>query len=123
MIGIGQLRDPNPTMSKLGSEEEVRASESGSFVEVEPPKGPLLSAQKRGSIVVRLPKNGCFKKGEFPVSEMDPHDSEMDRFLLRSMKAPIPALSSNFDRRVLRAVNRNSGQTISLDAVHIQPER
>jgi hypothetical protein len=33
----------------------------------------------------------------------------MDRFLLRSMKAPVPALPSNFDKRVLRAVNRNSG--------------
>lgn len=30
----------------------------------------------------------------------------MDRLLLRSMKAPVPALSSNFDRRLLRAVNR-----------------
>ena len=42
------------------------------------------------------------------MTEMDPHDEEMDRFLLRSMKAPVPALPSNFDKRVLRAVNRNS---------------
>ena len=42
------------------------------------------------------------------MTEMDPHDEEMDRFLLRSMKAPVPALPSSFDRQVLRAVNRNS---------------
>lgn len=42
------------------------------------------------------------------MTEMEPHDVEMDRLLLRSMRAPVPALPSNFDRRVLRAANRNS---------------
>jgi hypothetical protein len=39
---------------------------------------------------------------------MEPHDVEMDRLLLRSMRALVPDLPSNFDRRVLRAANRNS---------------
>ena len=42
------------------------------------------------------------------MTEMEPHDEEMDRLLLQSMRAPVPTLPSNFDRRVLRAVNRDS---------------
>jgi hypothetical protein len=42
------------------------------------------------------------------VTEIKSHDAEMDRLLLQSMGAPVPALPSNFDRRVLREVNRNS---------------
>lgn len=42
------------------------------------------------------------------MTEMEPHDVEMDRLLLQSMKARVPALPSNFDRRILREANRSS---------------
>ena len=42
------------------------------------------------------------------MTEMEPHDEEMDRLLLRSMRAPVPTLPTNFDRRVLRAARHNS---------------
>lgn len=42
------------------------------------------------------------------MTEMEPHNVEMDRLLVLSMRAPVPALPSNFDRRVLREVNRSS---------------
>ena len=42
------------------------------------------------------------------MTEMEPHDAEMDRLLLRSLRAPVPSLPSNFDRRFLRSANRDS---------------
>lgn len=42
------------------------------------------------------------------MTEMEPHDAEMNLLLLASMSAPVPALPSNFDRRVLRKANRTS---------------
>jgi hypothetical protein len=45
------------------------------------------------------------------VTEMESRDADMDRLLRRSMNAPIPTLSPEFDQRVLNEVNRRT-QTV-----------
>ena len=42
------------------------------------------------------------------MTEMEPQQDTMDRFLRRSMTAPIPSLPSNFDQRVLREARRRA---------------
>ena len=43
-----------------------------------------------------------------PVNEMDSREAGIDRLLRRSMAAPVPSLTQDFDRRVMRKVRRSS---------------
>lgn len=45
---------------------------------------------------------------EMKPREMEPSDDGMDRWLRRSMAAPIPDLPPDFDQRLMRAVQRSS---------------
>jgi hypothetical protein len=42
------------------------------------------------------------------MTEMDPHDAEMDSLLRRSMAAPVPSLPPDFDQRLMREAHRSS---------------
>jgi hypothetical protein len=42
------------------------------------------------------------------VTEMEPHEGEIDNLLRRSMAAPVPSLSPDFDERLLREVRGGS---------------
>lgn len=42
------------------------------------------------------------------MSEMEPHEAEMDSLLRRCMAAPIPNLSPDFNQRLLREARRSS---------------
>jgi hypothetical protein len=42
------------------------------------------------------------------VTEMEPRETEIDSLLRRSMAGPVPSLSPDFDRRLLREVRRSS---------------
>ena len=42
------------------------------------------------------------------MSEIDPKQTMMDALLRRSMAAPVPSLSSDFDQRLSRRLNRTS---------------
>ena len=46
------------------------------------------------------------------MTEMEPHQGEIDGLLRRSLAAPIPSLPSDFDKRLMREV---SGRSRSLD--------
>jgi len=39
---------------------------------------------------------------------MEPREAEIDRLLRRSMAAPVPSLTQDFDRRLMRKVRRSS---------------
>ncbi len=39
---------------------------------------------------------------------MEPREAEIDRLLRRSMAAPVPSLTQDFDRRLMRRVRRSS---------------
>jgi hypothetical protein len=43
-----------------------------------------------------------------PVPEMDARDAEMDRLLRRSMAAPVPRLSPDFEQMLSREVRQRS---------------
>lgn len=42
------------------------------------------------------------------MTEMEPHEAEIDRLLRRSLDAPIPDLPPEFDQRLMREVRRSS---------------
>jgi hypothetical protein len=42
------------------------------------------------------------------VTEMEPHEAEIDGLLRLSMAAPIPSLPTHFDQRLLRELHRSS---------------
>ena len=42
------------------------------------------------------------------MTEMDPQQTAMDALLRRTMSAPVPTLSSDFDARLRRRLNRTS---------------
>ena len=42
------------------------------------------------------------------MTEIDPKETAMDTLLRRSMAAPVPSLSSDFDQRLSRQLNRTS---------------
>ena len=48
------------------------------------------------------------EKGYILVTEMEPRETGIDSLLRRSMAAPVPSLSPDFDQRLMREVNRSS---------------
>ena len=42
------------------------------------------------------------------MTEMEPHDIQIDTLLRSSMAAPIPGLPSDFDQRLMRELHRTS---------------
>ena len=42
------------------------------------------------------------------MTEMDPRDAGIDSLLRRSLAAPVPSLSPDFDQRLMREVRRSS---------------
>jgi hypothetical protein len=58
----------------------------------------------------------CSKREDIPVTEpfnestpdLLPHEKGIEDLLRQSMSAPAPTLSTDFDRRLMRKLNRNS---------------